>query len=119
MLVLQAQARLDILGVVAALGGAAAMSSDVVLTRKWGRPDTLLATTSWQLIVGGLFLAPIAVLIEGPPPLDLTLPNVFGYLYLGIIGTSLAPTRSGSGACTSCLRRPPHFWVCSVRSWQR
>lgn len=92
LLVLQAQARLDILGVTAALGGAVAMACGVVLTKKWGRPDTLLATTSWQLVAGGLFLAPIAALAEGPPPPDLTLPNVAGYLYLGVIGTALAYT---------------------------
>lgn len=92
LLVLQAQVRLDALGVVAALGGAIAMASGVVLTKKWGRPDTLLATTSWQLIAGGLFLVPIALLVEGPPPAALTIPNIAGYLYLGIIGTALAYT---------------------------
>ncbi len=92
LLVLQAQARLDALGVVAALGGAIAMACGVVLTKKWGRPDTLLAITSWQLIAGGLFLAPVAFLVEGPPPAALTLPNVIGYLYLGIVGTALAYT---------------------------
>ena len=90
LLVLQAQVRLDILGVLAALGGAASMACGVVLTKRWGRPDTLLATTSWQLIAGGLFLAPIAFLIEGPPPADPTLSNVLGYLYLATIGTALA-----------------------------
>ncbi|WP_222861889.1 EamA family transporter [Arthrobacter echini] len=92
MLVLQAQARLDLIGVIAALSGAVAMASGVVLTKKWGRPDTLLATTSWQLVAGGLFLAPIAFLVEGPPPQALTLPNIAGYLYLGIIGTAVAYT---------------------------
>lgn len=92
MLVLQAQARLDLLGVIAALGGAIAMASGVVLTKKWGRPDTLVATTSWQLVAGGLFLVPIAFLVEGPPPAALTLPNIAGYLYLGVIGTALAYT---------------------------
>lgn len=92
LLVLQAQARLDFIGVIAALGGAVAMASGIVLTKKWGRPDTLLATTSWQLVAGGLFLTPIALLVEGPPPATLTLPNIAGYLFLGIIGTALAYT---------------------------
>ena len=91
LLVLQSQARLDLIGVIAALGGAIAMACGVVLTKKWGKPDTLLATTSWQLVAGGLFLTPIAFLVEGPPP-ALTLPNVAGYLYLGAIGTALAYT---------------------------
>lgn len=89
MLVLQSQARLDLIGIIAALGGAIAMACGVVLTKKWGRPDTLLATTSWQLVAGGLFLTPIAFLVEGPPP-ALTVPNIAGYLYLGVIGTALA-----------------------------
>lgn len=91
MLVLQAQARLDLIGVIAALGGAVAMACGVVLTKKWGRPDTLLAITSWQLVAGGFFLAPIAFLVEGSPP-ALTLPNIAGYFYLGVIGTALAYT---------------------------
>lgn len=92
LLVLQAGARLDVLGVIAALGGAITMACGVVLTKKWGKPDTLLATTSWQLVAGGLFLLPIAFLTEGPLPADLTLVNIAGYTYLGVIGTALAYT---------------------------
>ncbi|MCQ1994289.1 EamA family transporter [Arthrobacter sp. zg-Y1171] len=89
LLVLQAQARLDVLGVAAALGGAVGMAAGVVLTKKWGTPDTLLAATSWQLVAGGLFLLPVALLVEGPPP-ALTGVNLAGYAYLGVIGTALA-----------------------------
>ncbi len=89
LLVLQAQARLDALGVAAALGGAVAMAAGVVLTKKWGAPDTLLAATSWQLVAGGLFLLPLALLVEGPVP-ALTGINLAGYAYLGVIGTALA-----------------------------
>ena len=89
LLVLQAQARLDALGVAAALGGAVAMAAGVVLTKKWGAPDTLLAATSWQLVAGGLFLLPLALLVEGPMP-ALTGINLAGYAYLGAVGTALA-----------------------------
>ena len=89
LLVLQAQARLDALGVAAALGGAVAMAAGVVLTKKWGAPDTLLAATSWQLVAGGLFLLPLALLVEGPVP-ALTGINLAGYAYLGAVGTALA-----------------------------
>ncbi|MCC3278395.1 EamA family transporter [Arthrobacter sp. zg-Y40] len=89
LLVLQADARLDALGVAAALGGAVAMAAGVVLTKKWGTPETLLATTSWQLVAGGLFLLPVALLAEGPPP-ALTGTNLAGYAYLGLVGTALA-----------------------------
>ncbi|MCC3272278.1 EamA family transporter [Arthrobacter zhangbolii] len=89
LLVLQAQARLDAVGVAAALGGAVAMAAGVVLTKKWGVPDTLLAATSWQLIAGGVFLLPLALLVEGPPP-ALTGINLAGYAYLCLIGSALA-----------------------------
>jgi probable blue pigment (indigoidine) exporter len=92
LLVLQAHARLDALGVAAALGGAAVMAAGVVLSKKWGQPDTLLAVTSWQLIGGGIVLTPLALIIEGPPPESFTPTNLFGYLYLGIIGTAVAYT---------------------------
>ncbi|NWL13856.1 EamA family transporter [Paenarthrobacter nitroguajacolicus] len=90
LLVLQSEARLDAVGVACALGGALAMAAGVVLSKKWGQPDTLLATTSWQLIGGGLILAPLALMIEGPIPESFTPANVLGYLYLGIVGTAVA-----------------------------
>jgi probable blue pigment (indigoidine) exporter len=89
LLVLQAQARLDGLGVAAALGGALSMAVGVVLTKKWGRPDTLLASTSWQLTAGGIILVPIALLLESPLPAGLSAANLTGYLYLSLIGTAL------------------------------
>jgi probable blue pigment (indigoidine) exporter len=41
LLVLQANGRLDLLGLGAALGGVFSMSSGIVLAKKWGRPDDL------------------------------------------------------------------------------
>ena len=63
-----------------------------LLSKKWGRPGTLLTTTSWQLIGGGIVLTPLALIIEGPPPESFTAAKVSGYLYLGIIGTAVAYT---------------------------
>ncbi|TLM80961.1 EamA family transporter (plasmid) [Pseudarthrobacter sp. NamE5] len=90
LLVLQAQSRLDGLGVAAGLGGALAMAAGVVLTKKWGPPQNLIASTSWQLIAGGLLLTPVTILLEGAPPSSLSMLNFMGYLYLGLIGTALA-----------------------------
>jgi len=89
MLVLNAQARLDVVGVAAALGGAVSMAVGVVLTKRWGRPAPLLAMTGWQLVAGGVLLVPVAVLVEGAPPV-LSTTNVMGYLVLGGVGTALA-----------------------------
>ncbi|MFC9476619.1 EamA family transporter [Nocardia sp. NPDC056952] len=91
LVVLRGSVELDLLGVVAGLAGAASMGAGTVLTKKWGRPDGVgpLAMTGWQLTAGGLFIAPLALLIEGAPP-ALDGEAVGGYLYLGIIGTALA-----------------------------
>lgn len=91
LVVLRGTAELDLIGVVAGLAGAASMAAGTVLTKKWGRPDGVgpLAMTGWQLTAGGLFIAPLALVLEGAPP-ALDGQAVGGYLYLGIIGTALA-----------------------------
>ena len=89
LLVLRGTAALDPLGLAAALAGTLSMASGVVLTKRWGRPAPLLVFTAWQLVAGGLFLAPLAYLLEGPPP-GMNLANGAGFLYLGLIGTALA-----------------------------
>ncbi|MFD6398807.1 EamA family transporter [Nocardia sp. NPDC060249] len=91
LVVLRGTVELDLLGVVAGLAGAASMGAGTVLTKKWGRPDGVgpLAMTGWQLTAGGLFIVPLALLIEGAPP-ALDAEAVGGYLYLGVIGTALA-----------------------------
>jgi probable blue pigment (indigoidine) exporter len=59
--------------------------------KRWGSPVSLLAMTSWQLIDGGLVLLPIALVMEGLPS-AITLPNVVGFLWLGVVGTAIAYT---------------------------
>ncbi|WP_433544053.1 EamA family transporter (plasmid) [Streptomyces sp. CA-294286] len=90
LLVLRADARLDAVGVAAALGGAVVMATGVVLSKRWTSPAPLLATTGWQLVAGGLVLTPVALLVEGPPPSSYTGENLIGYGYLGLIGAALA-----------------------------
>ncbi len=89
LLVLRAGAQLDTIGVVAGLTAPFAMASGIVLMKRWGSPVPMLALTSWQLIAGGLVLLPVALVIEGPPP-AVTLPNIVGFLWLGVVGTALA-----------------------------
>ncbi|WP_280222598.1 EamA family transporter [Nocardia neocaledoniensis] len=91
LVVLRGTVELDLIGVAAGLAGAASMAAGTVLTKKWGRPEGVgpLAMTGWQLTAGGLFILPLAVLIEGAPP-ALDARAVGGYLYLGVIGTALA-----------------------------
>ena len=91
LVVLQAVARPDPVGVAAGLGGAVAMASGIVLGKRWGRPEgvSVLTFTGWQLTFGGLLLAPAALLMEGLPS-HLTATNVAGYIYLAVINTLLA-----------------------------
>jgi probable blue pigment (indigoidine) exporter len=90
LLVLRADARLDGVGVAAAAGGAVVMACGVVLSKRWRSPASLLATTGWQLAAGGLFLLPIALVVEGPPPASLTAAHLAGYGYLTLVGSALA-----------------------------
>jgi probable blue pigment (indigoidine) exporter len=89
MLVLQPGAELDVIGVVAALGGTVSMALGVVLTKRWERPVDLMTFTAWQLVAGGLFLLPILITSEGLPS-SVSAANVAGFAWLSIFGTALA-----------------------------
>ena len=90
LITLQAQARLDAIGVLAALGGTLSMAAGIVLSKKWGQPAPPLATTAWQLITGGLSLLVVMIIFEGLPPTALTPSNIGGYAYLSLVGTAFA-----------------------------
>jgi hypothetical protein len=64
----------------------------------------LLATTGWQLVAGGLLVAPVALAVEGPPPATLTAGNLAGYAYLTIVEPP-SLTRSGFAASVRSPRR--------------
>ncbi|MEX2423348.1 MAG: EamA family transporter [Acidimicrobiia bacterium] len=89
LLVLGPQAALDPIGIAAALAGTVSMAIGVVLTKRWGRPVGLLTATGWQLVAGGLVLAPLAIFIEGAPP-QFTTGNWIGTGWLALVGTGVA-----------------------------
>ena len=89
IMVLRGHAAVDVLGIAAGVTALAAMGAGVVLTKKWGRPVGVLAFTGWQLTAGGLLLAPLSLLVEGPPP-ALDAPAIVGYAWLSVIGALLA-----------------------------
>ena len=89
LLVLSPTARLDPVGVLAAIAGAATMGLGTVLVKRWKRPVSLLVFTAWQLTVGGIILLPIALVVEGPIT-HLSTANLLGFVYLGLIGTGVA-----------------------------
>ena len=88
LLVLGPHARLDSIGVAAALGASALMAAGTVLTRRWGSPGSQLATASWQLLAGSAILAPLWWALEGPPP-ALTWGQIGGLAYLTLANTAL------------------------------
>lgn len=89
LLVLNPNARLDMVGIGAAIAGAVAMGLGTVLMKRWQNPVSILVFTAWQLTVGGLMLLPIALIIEEPIT-SLSAVNLGGLLYLGLIGTGFA-----------------------------
>jgi probable blue pigment (indigoidine) exporter len=90
LVVLTAEAELDLLGALAGVGGAISMAIAVVLTKRWGMPEGAgpAALAGWQLTAGGLLLLPLAFAAEGAIP-ALTSHNVLGYMYLGLVNTAL------------------------------
>lgn len=89
LLVLSPEATPDPIGVAAAIGGALSMALGTVLIDRWGRMGTPLETTTWQLILGGAMLLPVALLVEGLPPAP-GLRETLGFSWLMLIGTAFA-----------------------------
>ena len=89
VLLLSPQTGFEPIGIVAALLGAACMAAGVWLTRRWQLNLPVLALTGWQLLVGGLMLAPVAWLADAPLP-ALTLTQWSAYAYLSLAGALLA-----------------------------
>jgi probable blue pigment (indigoidine) exporter len=88
LVVLRPEAALDGWGTAAGAAGVLVMALGTVLTQRWGQPVGLLAFTGWQLALGGVLLAPLALAVEGPPP-PLGAAAVGGYLWLALVGSVL------------------------------
>lgn len=93
LVVLGPAAELDIVGIIAAVGGVSATALGMILTKRWGRPSGVgpVAYAGWQLTAGGLFLLPLALAFEGLPP-SVDGRAVLGYLWLGTVGGLIAYT---------------------------
>ncbi|SCK39288.1 probable blue pigment (indigoidine) exporter [Streptomyces sp. LamerLS-316] len=77
------------LGVLASVAAMLLSSLGYVLAKRWGGEVDVLASTSWQLVAGGLLLLPFAVLVEGAPP-RLDGPALLGFAYVAVVATALA-----------------------------
>lgn len=88
LLVITGDAEMDLIGVMAGLGGAAAMAAGSVLTRHWHFPVSTLTLTAWQLTAGGILLVPLSFLVDGSlPPLSPT--TLTGLAWLALPGAAL------------------------------
>lgn len=89
LLVLQSPDGVTPLGLTGAFGSVLVSALGFVLVKRWPAPVDLLTLMSWQLVVGGLVLLPVAFLVEGPPP-AIDAPAALGYTWLALVGTGLA-----------------------------
>jgi len=93
LLLLTAKSALDQIGLLAGIGGAVSMALGTVLSKKWlseNKEDSVspLIFTAWQLVAGGLLLLPAAAILEPALP-NLSSENIFGLIYLGLVGAGL------------------------------
>lgn len=88
-LLLSPGARWDLVGVAAALVGTLCMAAGTFWSRRWRSDLPVLAFTGWQLLAGGIMLAPVAWVVDPPLP-ALTTANLIGYAYLSVAGALLA-----------------------------
>ena len=89
MLLLSPQTLFEPVGIAAALLGAGCMATGVWLTRRWQINLPVMALTGWQLVLGGVMLAPAAWLIDAPLP-TLTTLQYAAYTYLSLAGAVVA-----------------------------
>lgn len=89
LLLLSPHTVLDPLGIMAAFSGAVSMALGTWLSRRWAISLPAVALTGWQLLIGGVVLAPVAWLVD-PPLQGVTWTQVAGYLWLCVAGAMLA-----------------------------
>ncbi|UKY48253.1 DMT family transporter [Streptomyces inhibens] len=89
LMLLTGATSVDPLGVLASVAAMVMSSWGYILAKRWSREVDVLASTSWQLIAGGLVLLPLAVVMEGAPP-ALDIPAVLGFGYVTVVATALA-----------------------------
>jgi probable blue pigment (indigoidine) exporter len=90
LVVLRPGVGLDAAGIVAAAGANASFAAGVVLTRRFPvAAGEKLADTGRQLLLGGAVLVPLALAVEGAPPVP-TAAALAGFAYLSLVATALA-----------------------------
>ena len=104
MLLLSPHTVLDPLGIGAAFLGAISMALGTALPAL-GALLPIVALTGWQLTIGGVVLAPVALIVD-PPLHQITVLQAAGYLWLCAAGAMLAYGLWFRGLAAS------HRWPC-------
>lgn len=89
LMVLNGGLAFDLTGVLAGLGAALSMAFGIVLMERWRNLAPPLQMTTWQLLIGGLLILPLALLAEGTP-VHWDLRNTLGLSYLVLFATALS-----------------------------
>jgi probable blue pigment (indigoidine) exporter len=89
LLVVRNPGQMDALGLAGAFGSVLVSALGFVLIKRWQAPVDMLTLVSWQLVVGGLVLLPVALVVEGAPP-AIDLPAALGFLWIAGVGTGVA-----------------------------
>ena len=80
----------NLLGVLASVAALTLSSLGYILATRWATPAvTVLSSTAWQLIAGGIILIPFAALFE-PLPAAPTGSEIIAFAYISIVATALA-----------------------------
>lgn len=89
LLVLRSPDGVTGVGLAGAFGSVLVSALGFVLIKRWTPPVDMITLVSWQLVVGGIALLPVALLVEGaPPPIDLA--AALGYAWIAVVGTGVA-----------------------------
>src|SRR4051794_28754042 len=89
LMLLPGGAAVDPVGVLASVAAMALSSCGYVLAKKWSAGIDVFSLTAWQLVAGGAVLAPVALMVEGIPPVpDLRVAVGFGYV--AVVATAVA-----------------------------
>lgn len=89
LMTLSGQAAVNPAGLLASACAMVMSSLGYVLAKRWGDDVDPIASTSWQLLAGGLALLPVAVVVEGAPP-ALDTGALLGFGYVTVVATALA-----------------------------
>ncbi|RFC70574.1 EamA family transporter [Streptomyces sp. AcE210] len=89
LMLLTGATSVDPLGVLASVAAMGMSSLGYILAKRWSQEVDVLASTSWQLIAGGVLLLPFAAAVEGAPP-ALDVPALLSFGYVAVVATALA-----------------------------